>query len=211
MKKNKAMRLASTLLVVALLTACAISGTFAKYTTTATNSDSATVAKWSLKLNNDEFTSTNAVTFGLFDTVNETNLLDSEKHVVEGDIAPGTGGSFDLEVTNASDVDATYTIKLEETNTSGVPLRYSLDGETWTDSISELTMTGLQNQSLAKKTSDATASADHTVYWRWVFDSAENNAYTMHTDQTDVTDTALGVAGTGTVEIKATITATQVN
>ena len=46
MKKNTMMRVASTLLVAVLLTTCAISGTFAKYVTTADVADTARVAKW---------------------------------------------------------------------------------------------------------------------------------------------------------------------
>jgi len=46
MKKNRMMRLASGLLVAVLLTTCAISGTFAKYVTSDSASDSARVAKW---------------------------------------------------------------------------------------------------------------------------------------------------------------------
>ena len=46
MKKNKMMRIASVLLVAVLLSTCAISGTFAKYVTTDSGSDTARVAKW---------------------------------------------------------------------------------------------------------------------------------------------------------------------
>ena len=46
MKKNTMMRVASALLVAVLLTTCAISGTFAKYVTSAEAQDSARVAKW---------------------------------------------------------------------------------------------------------------------------------------------------------------------
>jgi hypothetical protein len=46
MKKNKMMRLASGMLVLTLLTTCIISGTFAKYTTSDSGSDTARVAKW---------------------------------------------------------------------------------------------------------------------------------------------------------------------
>lgn len=44
------MRLASTLLVLTMLTTCAISGTFAKYTTQDSASDVARVAKWGVQL-----------------------------------------------------------------------------------------------------------------------------------------------------------------
>lgn len=46
MKKNKILRLASVMLMLCLITTCAISGTFAKYTTSGTVNDSARVAKW---------------------------------------------------------------------------------------------------------------------------------------------------------------------
>ena len=46
MKKNKMMRVASALLIAVLLTTSAISGTFAKYVTTNSGSDSARVAKF---------------------------------------------------------------------------------------------------------------------------------------------------------------------
>ena len=52
MKTNKIMRVASVLLVAVLLTTCAISGTFAKYVTTATSGDSARVAKWGITMTN---------------------------------------------------------------------------------------------------------------------------------------------------------------
>ena len=50
MKKNTMMRLASGLLVAVLLSTCAISGTFAKYVTTADVEDSARVAKWGVSV-----------------------------------------------------------------------------------------------------------------------------------------------------------------
>ncbi len=50
MKKNKMMRLASLLLVLTLLSTCAISGTYAKYVTTDSSTDSARVAKFGVVL-----------------------------------------------------------------------------------------------------------------------------------------------------------------
>lgn len=46
MKNNKIMRCASALLAIALLSTCAISGTFAKYVTGTTGGDNARVAYW---------------------------------------------------------------------------------------------------------------------------------------------------------------------
>ncbi len=50
MKKNKMLRMASALLVLTLLTTCIIGGTFAKYTTSGTATDTARVAKWGVKV-----------------------------------------------------------------------------------------------------------------------------------------------------------------
>ena len=62
MKKNKMMRIASVLLVAVLLSTCAISGTFAKYVTTDSGSDSARVAKFAFTVseNGTDFTTTDA-------------------------------------------------------------------------------------------------------------------------------------------------------
>lgn len=208
MKKNKLMRLASALLVLTLLSTCAISGTFAKYTSSATGSDIATVAKWSFKVNGTEIAVSPAaeISFGLFDTIKDTAGAE-ESDVKTNLIAPGTSGSFELKVENTSEVTAKYTIALAETNDSGIPLQYSVDGNNWVDSVAELSMTGLTEKQLDKETGTAT----HTVYWRWVFEGTTDGA---HANQTDATDTTLGIAAqttAPTVTITATVTATQVD
>ena len=53
MRKNRMMRVASALLVVVLLTTCAISGTFAKYVTEGSANDSARVAKWGVQISTE--------------------------------------------------------------------------------------------------------------------------------------------------------------
>jgi len=50
MKKNKFLRLASFMLIACLATCCAVGGTFAKYTTSGSATDSARVAKWGIVL-----------------------------------------------------------------------------------------------------------------------------------------------------------------
>ena len=83
MKKNNAMRLASVLLVLTLLTTCVISGTFAKYTTSTTGGDKARVAYWG-------FGQAAAATIDLFDgqyaNVTSSGEVDGFSNV----FAPGT-------------------------------------------------------------------------------------------------------------------------
>lgn len=83
MKKNKAMRLASALLVLTLLTTCAISSTFAKYVTKAEGSDKARVAYWGF----DQDAVTKIELFdGEYNNVKASGEVDGFSKV----IAPGT-------------------------------------------------------------------------------------------------------------------------
>lgn len=204
MKKNKMMRIASVLLVAVLLSTCAISGTFAKYTSKATASDTARVAKWDIEVEDTNIAVTGAqptVTFDLFNCT-DTNV-DTDGSGAEKVIAPGTAGSFELTIENLSEVKAKYTIELSETNAGNIPLKYSIDNTTWVDSVAELTMTALTDQEIGMN-----ATKNQTVYWKWVFEGTAEGA---HAGQTDATDTELGIAGTATVTITATITVTQVD
>ena len=83
MKKNKAMRMASALLVLTLLTTCVISSTFAKYTTSANGTDSARVAKWGFEANDSSIVLDN-----LFKTAYDKNVNGAADV-----IAPGTTNS----------------------------------------------------------------------------------------------------------------------
>jgi hypothetical protein len=90
MKKNVMLKIASVLMIAVLLTTCAISSTFAKYTTTgATFKDEAVVAKWGVQIN--------AKTEGLFaDTYALDNAAGSVTNAVKAKVdvvAPGTTAS----------------------------------------------------------------------------------------------------------------------
>ena len=91
MKKNRMMRVASALLVAVLLSTCAISGTFAKYVTTETGSDSARVAKWGVA-----FTAQSDL-FKTSYTTDDEDYTDMEISVKSSDdknvVAPGTTGT----------------------------------------------------------------------------------------------------------------------
>ena len=211
MKKNRTLRVSALLLALTLITTCFVGGTFAKYTSSTTGNDTATVAKWSFKVNDDEFAVDPAatLTFDLFKTILDTGSA-AENDVKNGQlIAPGTPGSFDLVVKNESEVNAKFTVALEEANNNNIPLQYSVDnGTTWKDSIADLTMTDLTDKDIAMG-DEVTV----TVLWRWVFEGTTSGA---HAGQTDATDTALGIyaqntAAVPTVTITATLTATQVD
>lgn len=195
MKKNMIMRFASVLLVATLISTCAISGTFAKYTSNQTASDKATVAKWAFNVGDTDIAS-NAFTFNLFNTVKDEDGGDEAdiSNTNGSIIAPGTSGSFDLVLTNTSEVTAEYAIEYTVDN-AGVPILYRVDGGTWNTNIANVTAgTGTTLAPEATKTIK--------IEWKWAFGETPD----------DVTDTALGTAQTlAEPSVTAKITATQVN
>lgn len=120
MRKNRMMRLASGMLVLTIATTCAISGTFAKYTTSAEGSDSARVAYWgfnasSIEMSNLFTTSYKAGTEtndedknkGIIPTAENTKVANNGATVISTEkvIAPGTTNSatFGFTYTGYSD------------------------------------------------------------------------------------------------------------
>lgn len=103
MKKNKMMRVASALLVAVLLTTSVISGTYAKYVTTNSGSDTAQVAKFGVVINvNDDL--------GLFDTAYAkedsaySGTLSVKSETTAQLVAPGTKGSMSFNITGMPEV-----------------------------------------------------------------------------------------------------------
>ena len=198
MKKNNVMRIASALLVAVLLTTCAISGTFAKYTTTYTGNASARVAKWG-------FTDSTAVEFDLF-------LNDYDGVVVgTGDdlvIAPGTEGSAEIALVADADAKAAatevaYTFEVEVSVEADDPallnkLQWNLNGGTYGNldtlvaDINDL----FEDQ---YNPGDDAPDTTFTIGWKWEFDGND-----------DTGDTALGVGDDVNVTVTISFTATQV-
>lgn len=184
MKKNRMMRLASVLLVLCLLTTSIISGTFAKYTSTTEATASATVAKWDVKLDGKAFNET--ITFDFTEKWTDSDG-NAETDVVSKKLAPGTKGSFDLEVSNTSEVNAQFKINFDFTALNGLPLTftYKIGGDAYT--VGNFVAIGMNETKTV------------TVTWEWPF---ERNA--------DAADTTLGEAA-GTFNVSATVVAEQVD
>ncbi len=87
--KNKMMRIASVLLVATLLSTCVISGTFAKYVTSGSASDSARVAKWGVRFDID---SDMFLTEYEYDDTTGGFTTDYSVQSTEKVVAPGTSG-----------------------------------------------------------------------------------------------------------------------
>ena len=196
-RSSMMVRLVAVLAVTMMFTMCFVGGTFAKYTSSGTGTDTATVAKWSFKVGETDIATNGTFTFDLFKTIKDTNGTDNESDMspVDGSIiAPGTQGSFDLVLTNASQVTAQYAIDYTVTNTGNIPVQFSVDGgTTWTNDLADVAAS--DSTKLAANSGTTTIK----VQWKWAFDG------------NDTTDTNLGKDGTATLEVSAKVTATQVD
>ena len=108
-KNNKLGKFVAFVLLITIIAVILVASTYAKYTTSKDLEAVATVAKWSIKLGGKDITQNETVIFDLFTTVKDTDGND-ETDVSANRIAPGTQGSFDVELENASEVTAKYNI-----------------------------------------------------------------------------------------------------
>lgn len=180
---------AAVLLILSLISAVMISGTYAKYTSTFAGEDTALVAKWNIVATGGGIglAENTAAELDLFSHAYSNNITAS----AGGDpiIAPGVEGEFTVAFQNNSDVAAETTFELAKSATSAnVPVEYKTTspGGVYTD-LAGLT-TELES---AFGTLNAGDSDTVTVYWRWQYnvDDTQNEA-----------DTTLGkasAAGTG--------------
>ncbi len=212
MKKNRMMRLASILLVCVLLTTSVISGTFAKYTTSDTGTDTARVAKWGVSA---------TINGGAFATQYEKNSITSIDYTVvtnpTGDgkqlVAPGTSGTFaGVKLTGAPEVavEITHTADLVlsgweiDLTDDGVdnptfycPLVFTVNGseikqDATNDTAAKLeaaveaAITAGNGEYEANTNLSTIASLNGDFGWSWAFGDPANND----------SDTALGNLGT---------------
>lgn len=129
MRKNRTMKLAALLLVLTLITSCFVGGTFAKYTSTATATDTVEVANWDVKINDGDFSVFESASFPVV-------------------LKPGMADqNFEISVSNSGDVDAlvdiAYSLKDSNGNVVSGPFTVTTDkfenGQTLAKSNGELT------------------------------------------------------------------------
>ena len=217
MKKNKMMRAASGLLIATLLTTSVISGTFAKYTTQDSASDTARVAKFGVTVtatSDSMFSNTYGKTDNTYTVGDNTVVGEGSAKVV----APGTSGTL-TQVT----LSGTPEVAVRVTNEATVEL-----GDNWvvntteyycplevtvgTDTLKGTTYSNADEFESAIKAKIDAYTADYApgtnlnvetsaapvVSWKWAF--AGNN---------DQKDTALGNAANApqiSVTIETTVT-----
>lgn len=234
MKKNKMMRIASVLLVAVLLTTSAISGTFAKYVTTESGSDSARVAKWGVEIVADNF---NLFT-DKYET-DDTNATFTGSYSVESDdgdvFAPGTKGTFtEIAITGTPEV----AVDVAVVATVTVSDNWIVDGDFYCPiviTVGDSAICGLTfdnasdfanaieeaiegySEQYAPNQDLSAIDANFDISWEWAFEDADHVALDHGCTagaQTDAKDTALGdkaVAGDLAIAIGVEITVTQID
>ena len=196
---HKKRRIVALLLCLALAVTCVAGAALAKYTTSVSGNDTATVAKWMFEVNDTNVTSSadnETMTFDLFNTIKDSDGENAESDVKTDLIAPGTSGAFDVKIENLSEVNAVYSLDYTVQNDSNVPIKFSLDGADWKDSIDDLDVSEVP---IAMETGAETV----TVHWMWAFEGGN-----------DAADTALGIAAqtaAPTVTVTCAATFTQVD
>ena len=211
MEKNKTMKMILITLLIAMIALVLVSGTYAKYTSSASGSDTARVAKWSFNVGGTDIVAENTFTFDLFKTIKDTDGKD-ETDVVSANadrvIAPGTRGSFDLVLENKSETSAKYGITYTVTNTESIPVQFSVNGTDWKDNIEELNISASDTKTKLEA-NDGTATI--TIQWKWDYENTKENATTEEKKATDEKDMTLGKAGTAKLIVQADVTATQID
>lgn len=198
MKKNTMMRVASALLVAVLLTTCAISGTFAKYVSSTSDSDTARVAKWGW--------GSTAITIDLFDTSYDNSVESSNTDNV---IAPGTRKSASIVYVAGNTFKPEVDYKLTFTADADIPTLIE-DQLNWTLAVnggaeSEYYTFADLVAALEAITYNFDANTAPTINvqigWVWAFE-----------DGSDAEDTYLGNMDTLLeLEVEVTMTATQLD
>jgi hypothetical protein len=169
-KENRKSRrfLVIGLLVLLFAITSAFVGSLARYSTQKTVSDSTVVAKFGLNV------------------PNEINLFSDSYTNVQADtdgkkiIAPGTQGQYTFNITGTSEVaykvSANISIEYSEEWNSYAPLKFSINGETWTDfaAFKENLNTAMESGTVAP---NATYTSTQTIYWQWPIseDDAKDN------------------------------------
>ena len=121
MKKNVMMRIASFLLIAVLVSTSAISGTYAKYVTTAEGKEAARVAKWGVQVGVEGFS--DADDDGLFLTSYAKDSSTAIATTVEAEdkvVAPGTKNAEGITFTLTGTPEVAVKIEVKVTSKGGM-------------------------------------------------------------------------------------------
>lgn len=209
MKKNLTFKLGLFCAALVLVSTCFITNAWARYTKTVTATDSANVAKFDVTFNENETTIENNTAINIFGT-KLTNIIANESNENKVDtnkiIAPGSYGSFTINVSNKSQVKVELllsgTISLSKTldgiTDDNLPIKFYLGSEPTDDSqYVKMSEIKLPDNTTLDATNGSTANEKNiTIYWKWIADETTTNEI----------DTKLGLAANAGLVVTANIT-----
>ena len=219
-RSSTMVRLVAVLAVTMMFTMCFVGGTFAKYTTSGTGNDSATVAKWGVSVTGtaNTFEKTYAANDNEFTLA--ANTVVSTKDVV----APGTSGNMAaFEITGTPEVAVnvafTGTLDLGDKWVDSTSSYYCpIEIEVGTDTIKGNDYASASEFEAAVEAKIAAFSKDYApntdlstiggdapaISWKWAFEGND-----------DVKDTYLGkqaaAGNAATISLSVTVTVTQID
>ena len=226
MKKGVFPRIAAVLMILTLLSTCAISGTFAKYVTSGSTTATARVAKWGVTIEASNADDSGAPFKNSYATNGEvTNLkgetIENAVLSTEAVVAPGTSGGLGaINVTGTPEVavNIAYTVtelKFENWTVNETefycPLVFTIGETTITGTeyasdteLVEALRTAIEgfsdNYEAGTDLSTLSDPNNVSITWEWSFDGEDEK------------DTALGNAETpATISLELTVTVTQID
>lgn len=216
MKKNVMMRVASIMLVLVLMSSSVISGTFAKYVTEGSATDTARVAKFGVQVSaNFDSLFTQGYEEAKLTSTDDYNKASVWADTVVGVVAPGTTGELaDFVITGQPEVDVLVsyeaTVELtgqwyDETADFYCPLNIVInhadlgtpivlsgldyaDADAFEQAIFDNVKTLTKKYEAGQNLNDA--KDDLEITWTWAFEG--DPAAGLVNKQTDVSDTFLG-------------------
>jgi len=196
MKNKNLTTLTVIALLLVLLTLIAVSGTYAKYTTTIEGEATAIIAKWNFNAKHGQTTLSEdfVIDLGATATVGAVPVVDGQN--TTNKIQPGSKGVIEITIDNtASDVAASLVVT--PSAIQGSPLtadQFDIDDAVITDS---------EGNVIDSVPAGETATA--TVEWEWLYESNNDAA------DTTVGGNSAAQAGTAVPLIGLTVTGFQAN
>lgn len=198
--KKKKLSLFVLLFVIAI-TGVFVVGTYAKYTSEISKAGTAQVAAWNFATDN----AGTELTFGIPATADANTLVANR-------IAPGTSGSFTINVKNTSEVGADVTLALQsiENKPSNLKFYKTRTGEGTTASpyaySNELTPGDATNGVITGKlAAGTTADIPVKFYWVWAYETTDDKTVAAN----DVDDTSDGETHAN-LSVTVKVTGTQI-
>lgn len=195
MKKKRLFNIVLLLFVGVIF--CFVGSTYAKYTSSITKTSSVAIAKWNFYKDNLNQT----FNINLQENYDESTLISSrnEMGMEYKIIAPGTKGSFDVKLTNTSEVGADFIVSLDNIDNLPKNIKFYKDENYQTELIP-----GSSKITGSLKANDKEGLI-LKIYWKWPYEAGTLNDGVY---SGDTLDNELSISGE-ILKVKVTIKGVQ--